>query len=62
MEDDAKLLAEKVSTTKYRDLKVFYDYLLQENHANIMHQAVFNSFKLLFPKKTIAQKLLDLRI
>jgi predicted alpha/beta superfamily hydrolase len=49
MEVDANLLAEKIKGTKSKKVKVFFDYLPQENHATILHQAVFNSFKLLYP-------------
>ncbi len=51
MEVDANLLAEKIKRTKSKDVNVFFDYLPQENHATIMHQAVSNAFKLLYPKK-----------
>jgi len=47
MEVDANLLAEKISNTKSKQVKVFFDYLPLENHATIMHQAVSNAFKLL---------------
>ena len=49
MEVDANLLAEKIKGTKSKSVQVFLDYLPQENHATILHQAVFNSFKFLFP-------------
>ena len=49
MEVDAKLLAEKIKASKSKYLKVFFDYLPQENHATIMHQSVFNAFKLIYP-------------
>jgi hypothetical protein len=49
MEEDAKLLAEKIKGTKSKNINVFFDYLPQENHATIMHQSVSNSFKLLYP-------------
>jgi uncharacterized protein len=52
MEVDANLLTEKIKTTKGKNVKVFFDYLPQENHATIMHQAVSNSFKLLYPITT----------
>lgn len=50
MEVDANLLADKLKGTKSKNVKVFFDYLPQEDHATIMHQAVSNSFKLLYPK------------
>ena len=49
MEVDANLLAEKIKASKSKYLKVFFDYLPQENHATIMHQSVFNAFKLIYP-------------
>lgn len=51
MEVDANLLVEKIKGIKNKQLKVVYDYLPQEDHATIMHQAVLNAFKLLFPSK-----------
>jgi len=48
MEEDAKQLSEKLKSTKCRNLDVYLDYLPQENHATISHQAVYNAFKLLF--------------
>jgi uncharacterized protein len=47
MEVDANLLAEKLKGTKSKSLNVYFDYLPQENHGTIMHQSVFNAFKLL---------------
>jgi len=52
MEVDANVLTEKIKGTKSKNVKVFFDYLPQENHATIMHQAVSNAFKLLYPKAT----------
>lgn len=49
MEVDANVLAEKIKEVKNKNIKVSFDYLPQENHATIMHQAVSNSFKLLYP-------------
>ena len=49
MEVDANLLTEKINETKSKTVKVYFDYLPQENHATIMHQAVSNSFRLLYP-------------
>ena len=47
MEVDANLLAEKIIATKNDYLHVYFDYLPEENHATIMHQAVLNAFKML---------------
>ncbi|RLJ80838.1 hypothetical protein BCL90_1640 [Pedobacter alluvionis] len=49
MEVDANVLAEKIKGFKNNTVKVYFDYLPQENHATIMHQAVSNSFKFLYP-------------
>lgn len=51
MEVDANLLAEKISTSESEHVHVFFDYLPEENHATILHQAVFNAFRMLYPKK-----------
>jgi predicted alpha/beta superfamily hydrolase len=48
MEVDANVLADKLRGTKSKTVSVFFDYLPQENHATIMHQAVSNAFKLLY--------------
>lgn len=47
MEDDAKLLFEKIKSAKSKTIKTFFDYLPEENHATIMHQAVLDAFKLM---------------
>jgi predicted alpha/beta superfamily hydrolase len=49
MEVDANLLAEKIKTSKNKNVKVYFDYLPQEDHATIMHQAVFNALRALHP-------------
>lgn len=46
MEDDADSLAAKIKGANNGNLNVFFDYLPQENHATIMHQAVFNAIRL----------------
>lgn len=51
MEVDANLLAEKLSNTKSKAVKVYFDYLPNEDHATIMHQAVFNALRLLYPEQ-----------
>ena len=48
MEVDANLLAEKIRSAKNEKLQVFFDYLPEEDHATIAHQAVFNAMRLLF--------------
>ena len=49
MEVDANRLAEKIKSAKTQNVNVYFDYLPLENHATIMHQAVFNAFRLLYP-------------
>ncbi len=51
MEVDANLLADKIKASKSKQVKVHFDYLPQEDHATIAHQAVFNAFRLLYPVK-----------
>ena len=52
MEVDANLLAEKIKNAKSKNVKVYFDYLPEENHATIMHQAVYNAFRLLYQSPT----------
>ena len=54
MEHDAKLLAKKLKREGSKNLKVHFDYLPDEDHATITHQAVFNAFRILYPKKPSA--------
>ena len=49
MEVDANLLTEKIQSTKSQKVHVYLDYLPQEDHATITHQAVFNAFRILYP-------------
>jgi len=49
MEVDANLLAEKIKSTKSKSVTVYFDYLPDEDHATILHSAVFNALKLLHP-------------
>ncbi len=51
MEVDVNLLADKIRSAKNKSVKVYHDYLPQEDHATIMHQAVLNAFKLLYQTK-----------
>lgn len=48
MEVDANVLADKIKSLKNKNVHVHFDYLPQEDHATIMHQAVFNAFKLVY--------------
>ncbi|MBZ4042630.1 alpha/beta hydrolase [Flavobacterium hibisci] len=49
MEVDANILAEKIKASKSKNVKVFFDYLPQENHGTILHPAVSNSLKFFYP-------------
>ncbi len=49
MEVDANLLAEKIKSTKSKSVTVYFDYLPDEDHATISHQAISNALKLLHP-------------
>lgn len=51
MENDARHLAEKIKGGQSSSIKVYFDYLPEENHATVTHQAVFNAFRLLYPIK-----------
>lgn len=51
MEVDANLLAEKLGKGKSKTVQVHFDYLPQEDHATITHQAIFNAFRILYPLK-----------
>jgi len=48
---DASLLAEKVASGKNGAVNVLFDYLPEEDHATILHQAVLNAFKQLAGSK-----------
>lgn len=49
MEVDANVLADELRSRK--NVTVYFDYLPEEDHATVGHQAVFNAFKLLYPPK-----------
>ena len=51
MEVDANILADKIQRTACKRVRVYFDYLPEETHATIMHQAVMNAFKILYPKE-----------
>lgn len=48
MEVDANLLAEKIRSTQSKKVKVYFDYLPQEDHATVMHLAIYNALKLIY--------------
>ena len=49
MEIDANVLVEKLRKIGNPSLNVSFDYLPDENHATIAHQAIFNAFRRLYP-------------
>lgn len=49
MEVDANLLYDEIKKLRNAKIKVYFDYLPEENHATVAHQAVFNAFRLLYP-------------
>ena len=52
MEVDANLLADKIKSTKSKSVMVYFDYLPDEDHATVMHQAVSNALRLLSATNT----------
>jgi predicted alpha/beta superfamily hydrolase len=51
MEEDAKKLYEKIKQSQSKMINVDFEYLPNEDHATVTHQAVFNAFRILYPKK-----------
>ncbi|MFA4869250.1 MAG: alpha/beta hydrolase-fold protein [Pedobacter sp.] len=45
MEVDANLLAEKLKAGKSKNVTVYFDYLPEEDHGTISHQAISNALK-----------------
>lgn len=45
MEVEANVLADKLKNSKNKNLEVYFDYLPGEDHAAIMHIAVYNALK-----------------
>ena len=50
MEVDANLLADKLGASHNKAINLRFDYLPEENHGTIMHQAVLNAFRMLGKK------------
>lgn len=48
MEVDANVLKDKLEQLKAKDLELYFDYLPEETHATIGHQAVLNAFKRIY--------------
>jgi len=51
MEEDAKKLFEKLKQSQSKAVNVNFDFLPNEDHATVTHQAVFNALRRLYPKK-----------
>ena len=51
MEVDANLLAERLKHTHSKAVTVYLDYLPEEDHATIAHQAIMNALKLIYKVK-----------
>jgi predicted alpha/beta superfamily hydrolase len=50
MEVEANVLADKLKSAKNKNVTVYFDYLPEEDHATIAHQAVLNAFKMMKQK------------
>ncbi len=50
MEVDANLLADKIKSTQSKNVRVYFDYLPEKDHATIGHQAVSNGLQILCKK------------
>lgn len=50
MEVDANLLKDKLDSAKNPNVNLYFDYLPDENHATIGHQAVLNGFRKLYQR------------
>lgn len=48
MEDDARMLADKIRAVHNRNVTLHFDFLPEDNHATVGHQAVMNGMRLLF--------------
>ncbi|AYN05077.1 alpha/beta hydrolase [Flavobacterium sp. 140616W15] len=55
MYDVAMSLSETLKQNDEKNTKVYYDYIQNEIHSTVMHQAVYNGFKAFYPK-SIYQK------
>jgi predicted alpha/beta superfamily hydrolase len=48
-EVDANLLYDKIKGAQNKNVHAYFDYLPQEDHATISHQAILNAFRVLAP-------------
>ncbi|MCD6068292.1 MAG: alpha/beta hydrolase [Bacteroidetes bacterium] len=53
MYDDAVFLDQLLKKHAGKNLQVHFDYLSDETHATIFHQAVYNAFRTLYPKTAV---------
>jgi len=51
MEDDVKSLADKIRKINNKNIDVRFDFLTEENHATISHQAILNALKVMYIEK-----------
>ncbi|HNP47721.1 MAG TPA: alpha/beta hydrolase-fold protein [Bacteroidia bacterium] len=51
MVSDAKKLVEKLSSPENKNMEVSYEYMGNEDHASILHEAVYRAFIKLYTKK-----------
>ncbi|MCW3128155.1 MAG: hypothetical protein JWO03_3813 [Bacteroidetes bacterium] len=51
MQEDAKKLADLLKTSGKTNLKVDYNFMPEENHLTILHNAAYKGFEVLFSKK-----------
>lgn len=49
MEDIARQLADNLKKGNNKGTQIFFDYLPGETHATVIHPAVYNAFKLIYP-------------
>lgn len=53
MFDDALTLSNLLKEFGSSSMNVYFDYLPEETHATMIHQAVYNAFKLIYPQTAI---------
>jgi uncharacterized protein len=51
MENDAKMLFQKIQSAENKNIKAYFDYLPKEDHATIGHQAMMNAFRMFGAEK-----------
>jgi len=53
MEEEAKALNDKLKNTKSKTVQVLLDYMPEEDHATVGHQAIMNAFRLIHSAEII---------